>query len=53
MAKDLWTIGRILEWTTSYFADKGIESPRIDGELLLAYVLKKTVFICIPIMMNL
>lgn len=41
MAKDLWTIGRILEWTTSYFADKGIESPRIDGELLLAHVLKK------------
>jgi release factor glutamine methyltransferase len=30
-----WTVLKILQWTTDYFHDKGIESPRRDAELLL------------------
>lgn len=33
---DAWTVGRLLEWTTSYLAPRGAESPRLDAELLLA-----------------
>ena len=38
---DIWTIGRILKWTEQYFGTKGVESPRLDAEVLLSYVLKK------------
>ncbi len=34
-----WTIQRILTWTHGFFADKGIDSPRLDAELLLSDVL--------------
>jgi len=34
-----WTIGRLLDWTRGHFADKGIEQPRLEAELLLAHVL--------------
>lgn len=34
-----WTIQRLLDWTKEYFADKGIEKPRLDAEILLAHVL--------------
>ena len=37
----IWTIGALLQWTQQYFADKGIDSPRLDAEILLAHVLKK------------
>ena len=37
----LWTIGRILKWTEGYFTEKGLESPRLDAEVLLSHVLKK------------
>ncbi|WP_294157890.1 peptide chain release factor N(5)-glutamine methyltransferase [uncultured Selenomonas sp.] len=37
----VWTIGSILQWTTRFFTEKGIESPRIDAEVLLGHVLKK------------
>ena len=33
---ELWTISRLLEWTTQRFARAGIESPRVDAERLLA-----------------
>jgi len=36
---DEWTIGRLLKWTTNYFADRGADTPRLDAELLLAEVL--------------
>ena len=36
MNDKIWTIGRILKWTEQYFKDKGIESPRLDAEVLLA-----------------
>lgn len=37
----LWTIGALLVWTTQFFAEKGIDTPRLDAEILLAHVLGK------------
>lgn len=37
----IWTIKDLLSWTTGYFKRQGIESPRLDAELLLSNVLKK------------
>ncbi|MFW2389399.1 MAG: peptide chain release factor N(5)-glutamine methyltransferase [Polyangiales bacterium] len=34
-----WTIREILDWATKDFADKGIDSPRLDAELLVAKAL--------------
>lgn len=39
MPKELWTIGRLLQWTEQYFHSKGVESSRLDGEVLLSHVL--------------
>lgn len=36
---ETWTIVRILEWTATYFREQGIESARLDAELLLAELL--------------
>ena len=36
---DSWTIQRLLNWITQYLADKDIESPRLNAELLLSSVL--------------
>ncbi|MCQ2362812.1 MAG: peptide chain release factor N(5)-glutamine methyltransferase [Acidaminococcaceae bacterium] len=38
--KMVWTIKNVLQWTTQYFAKLGIDSPRVDAELLLAQVLQ-------------
>jgi release factor glutamine methyltransferase len=35
-----WTIIKLLEWTTSYFKSRDIDSPRSTAEILLAHVLK-------------
>ena len=37
--KTTWTIIKILDWTRQYFADKGVENPRLDAEVLLCAVL--------------
>jgi release factor glutamine methyltransferase len=37
--KTTWTIKALLAWTADHFAKKGLESPRLDAELLLAHVL--------------
>ena len=37
----IWTIGALLQWTQQYFAGNGIDSPRLDAEILLAHVLHK------------
>ncbi len=37
--KKTWTVLDLIDWTKGYFADKGIDSPRLDAELLLARVL--------------
>jgi len=34
-----WTIRRLLEWTTAFFARKEVDSPRLAAELLLSHVL--------------
>ncbi|MFM8436075.1 MAG: peptide chain release factor N(5)-glutamine methyltransferase [Planctomycetia bacterium] len=38
MADDVWTVGRLLTWTTDWLATKGSDSPRLDAEVLLAHV---------------
>lgn len=35
-----WTILKLIKWTTDYLADKGIDTARLDGELLLAHALR-------------
>lgn len=37
---EVWTVGRILEWTAAFFARKNVDSPRLAAELLLAHVLR-------------
>ncbi len=32
-----WTLGRLLQWTTQFLAERGSESPRLDAEVLLAH----------------
>jgi release factor glutamine methyltransferase len=34
-----WTVRRLLEWTSGFFARKEVDSPRLAAELLLAHVL--------------
>lgn len=34
---DVWTIQRILSWTTDYLSERGIESARLEAELLCAH----------------
>ncbi len=38
LTQEVWTIRSILEWTHQYFQKKNITSPRLDAELLLAFV---------------
>jgi len=38
--KDVWTIEAVVRWATDDFRARGIESPRLDAELLLAFALK-------------
>lgn len=35
MTERTWTLVELLRWTTEYLAEKGLESPRLDAELLL------------------
>jgi len=39
MPRETWTILKVLNWTTSYFKSHGIDQPRLDAEILLAYAL--------------
>jgi release factor glutamine methyltransferase len=36
-----WTVLKVLRWTTDYLSEKGIDSPRLDAELLIGDALKK------------
>jgi len=38
----LWTIGKLLTWTSDYFKKNQIEEPRLSAELLLAHALGAT-----------
>ncbi|MHA7629583.1 peptide chain release factor N(5)-glutamine methyltransferase [Corallococcus sp. M7] len=40
MMSDVWTIRRILTWTTGHFEKRGVDAPRLTAEILLAHVLK-------------
>ncbi len=35
-----WTVGELLNWTAAYLAQKGMEFPRLDAEVLLAHALE-------------
>ena len=35
---DVWTVGRLLTWTTDWLAARGSDSPRLDAEVLLSFV---------------
>ena len=37
-----WTVLELLRWTTAHFAERGIESARLDAECLLAHALGAT-----------
>ncbi|WP_027407112.1 peptide chain release factor N(5)-glutamine methyltransferase [Anaerovibrio sp. RM50] len=41
MAGEVWTIGKLLKWTEDYFTKAGLDTPRLDGEVLLCHVLNK------------
>jgi release factor glutamine methyltransferase len=36
---EVWTVGRLLRWTTDYLRGHGSDSPRLDAEVLLAHAL--------------
>ncbi|MFN0055103.1 MAG: peptide chain release factor N(5)-glutamine methyltransferase [Planctomycetales bacterium] len=35
-AADVWTVGRIIEWTTQHLRKSGSDTPRLEAEILLA-----------------
>ena len=39
MTDAVWTIQRLLAWTADFFRERGIESPRLDAEVLLSALL--------------
>jgi len=41
-ARRAWNVLELLRWTTSHFAERGIESARLDAECLLAHALGTT-----------
>lgn len=40
--REVWSVRRVLAWTTQHFEKKEIDSPRLTAEILLAHVLKLT-----------
>lgn len=41
-AEGPWTVLRLIRWSAEYLAEKGVESPRLDAEHLLAHALGTT-----------
>lgn len=39
MSTETWTLGRLLQWTTTFLSEKQADSPRLDAEVLLAHIL--------------
>ncbi|MCI0380295.1 MAG: peptide chain release factor N(5)-glutamine methyltransferase [Gemmataceae bacterium] len=37
VAEQTWTLGALLDWTAQHLAQKGMEFPRLDAEVLLAH----------------
>ena len=40
MSERIWTVLELIRWTTEHFAAKGIDSARLDAEVLLAHALE-------------
>ena len=40
MVKEVWTIQKLIDWTTQFFINNNIQNPRLDTEVLLSYSLK-------------
>ncbi|MGD8606975.1 MAG: peptide chain release factor N(5)-glutamine methyltransferase [Myxococcales bacterium] len=40
MSSRTWTIRELLQWATEDFSSRGVESPRLDAELLVAHALR-------------
>ena len=38
-SEEPWTVGRVARWVTDDFRAKGLESPRLDAELIVAHAL--------------
>lgn len=38
-SQEIWTTLKLLEWTTDFFSKRGIDSARLDAQLLLSHVL--------------
>src|SRR5262249_43847489 len=38
-APKTWTVLELLRWTTQHFGERGIDTPRLDAECLLAFAL--------------
>jgi release factor glutamine methyltransferase len=41
-AAQVWTIGALLKWAADDFRGRGIDQPRLDAEVLLAFALRST-----------
>lgn len=41
MSQETWTIGQVLQWTATRFAENHLDTPRLDAEVLLAHVLQR------------
>lgn len=39
MADEIWTILKVLRWTQNRFEERGLRTPRLDAEVLLAHTL--------------
>jgi len=42
MSDERWTVMRLIDWTKDYFAEAGLENPRLEAEVLLCHVLGMT-----------
>ena len=42
MPSKMWSVVDLLEWTTGYFQQHGVPNPRLDAEVLLGHLLKKS-----------
>ena len=42
MVSKIWHVLELLQWTTSYFKKHNIPNPRLDAEVLLGHLLKKS-----------
>jgi release factor glutamine methyltransferase len=39
MAEEQWTVLKVIQWTAAHFQKKGMDNPRLEAEVLLAYLL--------------